>query len=160
MIFDLSNEYKLQSARETLNALADKKSVIEIKEKKLKRSLDQNGLYWVWMTAIQVETGHEKNETHQLYRCKFLRKEDNDILTYLKEPIWKRAEKLIEDMIYFPQLSIIADIISRSTVSLETDEFSNYLKEIQNHARAHYNVILLNLKDKNFEAFYREYGFR
>jgi hypothetical protein len=160
MIYDLKNDFKLQLAKERFNDLVEKQVVIELTEKKGKRNLDENGLYWVWLSCIQRETGRQKDECHLLYRCMFLRKDEHNILDYLKEPVWKRAERLINDFRYFPELNIIADIISRSTTDLdESYEFPAYLKQIRNHARVYLNVILLTKDDQNFEAFYREYGF-
>jgi hypothetical protein len=160
MIFDSKNSYKLELGRNLFDSLISKQAVIEVKEKRLKRSLDANGLYWLWLTCIQTETQLDKYEVHLLYRCTFLRRDEEYILKIIKAPVWVRIKKLVDDFKYFDGLNVVADVVSYSTTALETDKFSWYLKEIQKYARVNHNVILLNLQDKNFAEFYREYGFR
>ena len=160
MIFDSKNSYKLECGRNLFNDLVTKQAVIEVKEKRLKRSLDANGLYWLWLTAIQSETQLDKFETHLLYRCTFLRRDEEYILKIIKADVWVKIKRMIDEFRYFDGLNIVADVISYSTTELETDKFSWYLKEIQKHARVNHNVILLNLDDQHFQDFYREYGFK
>jgi len=66
MKYDLNNAYKAQCAQEYLSELIIKKVPIELKEIKPKRSLGANGLYWVWLSCIEVETGMKKEEANLL----------------------------------------------------------------------------------------------
>lgn len=36
------------------------------------RSLPQNALYWVYLSVIAAETGHDEEELHELFKQKFL----------------------------------------------------------------------------------------
>ena len=159
MIYDLKNNYKVQCVKEYLQELIEKKAWIELKEKKPKRSLDSNALMWIWLTCIEKETGRDRNETHFLYRCLFLQREETDITTYLKPEVWGTIKKYIQDFKYFLELYICVDIISRSTTDLDDREFSEYLSKIRKHARVNFGVILLTKDDENFKDFYSHYGF-
>ncbi len=55
-------------------AMFDLKGKVEvlIKELKLDRSLEQNALYWKWLSVIAAETGHSKEEMAEIYKGKFL----------------------------------------------------------------------------------------
>jgi|GEM_PF-1522657 len=159
MKYDLSKQFKIESAKEYLEQLINSKSFIELKKLKLKRSLDANGLYWLWLTCIEKETGLDKNECHFLYRSLYLAKHDEYITKIIRPDLWIKLKVLIQQFSYFKGLNEIIDIISESTTEQDTDNFSKYLKNIQIHARANMGVILLNLEDKNFAEFYKEYGF-
>jgi hypothetical protein len=159
MRFDLKSEYKVQGAKEYFNKLISEKAMCEIREIKLKRSLDQNSLYWLWLTVIQKEIGLDKNESHCSYRALFLRRDDEYITNLIRRDIWNILENKINSFNYFPELKDIIDYISYSTTELDTKDFTDYLNKIREHARANMGVILLTQDDKEFEAFYREYGF-
>src|SRR5665811_2051765 len=92
MIYDLSNPYKLQSAQEYFKKLSLSKSIIEIKKRAKKRTIDQNSLYWLWLTCIEKETGNDKNEFHLLYRANFLPKEDSYITEIIIPKLWERVK--------------------------------------------------------------------
>lgn len=53
---------------------------IEIKIQKLKstRSIQQNRLWWMYVTIIAKELGYDKNEMHEICKYKFLKKEKLD----------------------------------------------------------------------------------
>lgn len=160
MKYDLSKEFKINAAQEYFNKLKDKKCFIELREIKVKRSLDQNSLYWVWLTCIQEETGNDKNECHCLYRGLFLPKSDEYIEKIIRPELWLKLKLLINQFHYFKGLNDIINVISEHTPEQDTGLFSEYLKKIQIHARANFNIILLNLEDKHFFEFYKEYGFK
>lgn len=48
-----------------IRSLNDGVYQIEIKEYKSKRSLEQNALYWKWITIIGNELGYHKKEMHE-----------------------------------------------------------------------------------------------
>ena len=165
MKYNLSSSYKTELAELYFTKLKEKKAWIELKELHIPHSIDAHRLYWVWLNCIAKETGIDKNELHYLYRATFLRKPIEEILKYLKPELWVSIYRFITDFRYFPDMNLVIDIISQSTaISLNNNpqndaEFSQYLKEIRNHARVNFNIILLTLDDKNFVEFYREYGY-
>jgi len=162
MKYDLSNEYKKQCFFEFANKLATDKKMVELKECKLKdiqRTNDQNALYWVWLTCIQHENGMDKNHAHFLYRAMYLQKSDEHIEKLIRTEIWKEVKKYIQNFTYFEWLGEIIDFISFHTPDNGTSEFAEYLKKIKIHARANMGIILVNLDEKTFVDFYREYGF-
>jgi hypothetical protein len=161
MKYDLSNNYKVELSDAYYAKLKDKKAWVEIKELKMKRNLDQNGLYWLWLTCIEQESGNDRHELHYLYRALNLQKPEEEITKIIREDVWLKIKKCIDGFKYFPGMNLVIDIISRSTTDLdESFEFPAYMDFIKKHARVNFNVILLNLDEKNFEDFYREYGFR
>ena len=50
----------------------DGKFNIEIKRFRRNRSLQQNALYWSWLTIISIDTGYDKEELHTTFRSMFL----------------------------------------------------------------------------------------
>ena len=160
MKFDLSNKYKAQCAQEKLDDLIKKEKWIEIREIKHKRSIDANALYWLWLTCIKVETGNDMNELHCLYRAKHLQRDEDYILKVIKPDVWEKIKKRIDEFHYFDGLNLIIDLIAESTTRQDTEQFSEYLNKIKRHAKATFNITLLNLEEKNFEEFYRYYGYK
>lgn len=160
MRYDLKKQFKSQSAKEYFYNLLDKGAYIELREIKLKRKLDQNGLYWLWLNCLETETGTSKEQLHMLFRAKYLKKEQEGILNVLNEEFYFTLNHFVDDFIFIPGMGDIIDVISFSTTELDITQFSHYLNRIQEFARVNFNVILLNLKDQNFQEFYREYGFR
>lgn len=157
--FDLSKAFKQEAANDYFKILSDKKAFIELREIKLKRSLDANGLYWLWLTCLEKETGNLKDELHLLYRATYLTKSDEHIERILRPDLWRKLKKLIDEFHCFNGLNQIIDVIAESTTEQDTAQFSEYLKKIQIHARANMNVILLNQEDQHFAEFYKMYGF-
>lgn len=157
MKYNLSNEYKKQSAIDYFNRLVTKKCIIELKEVKPKRSLDQNALYWLWLTCIQEEIGQDKNELHLLYRAMFLKKEDIYVTTIIRPELWEQLKIMFNNFHYIKYLPEIIDVISQSTTELDTKKFTDYLGKIQDHAAINMNVTLLTLSDNNFNEFYQTY---
>jgi hypothetical protein len=160
MKYDLKQQFKVQGAQEYFAKLIEKKAFIELREVKLKRSLDQNGLYWLWLGVIETEMGLDRNECHLLYRAMYLPKEDHMIESIIRTDLWRRLKPRIEQFSYFKGLDQIIDVIAYSTTEQDSIQFTNYLNKIREHVRVNMNLILLTLEDKEFEAFYAEYGFR
>ena len=50
----------------------EKPHEVAIKPYVKKRSLDQNALYWKWLTIIHEETGQDKDDLHEIMMRKFL----------------------------------------------------------------------------------------
>lgn len=55
-----------------LIGLKDKKLTVEIKKYKKPRSLNQNNLYWEWMTIIGNELGYTPDEIHDTMKARLL----------------------------------------------------------------------------------------
>ena len=103
----VNNEQSKQEAIEAINAI-DTSSVhtVEIKKKRGKRTINQNSLYWMYMTCIEQETGNDKDNLHDHFRVKWLGYETIEVLG-------ECSERLV------------------STASLDTNKFKQYLDKIQ-----------------------------
>lgn len=159
MKYDLSKPFKAQSAQEYFDKLLSKQSLIELREVRVNRNLDQNGLYWVWLGCLQTETGMNKNELHYLFRANFLAKETDEILQTLNAAFYQQLKRIVSNWQFIPGINSVIDVISHSTTEIDTAQFAAYLNEIQSFSRVHFDVVLLSLDDKHFIEFYREYGF-
>lgn len=157
MKYDLKSEFKRQSADEYYAKLKEKKAYVEIREIKLKRKLDQNGLYWLWLTCIQQETGMYKDELHVLYRAKFLRRPDEYVEKIIQPRVWNRIKEISEQFLFRTEMREVIDLVSFSTTELEIDKFARYLNAIKDHAKNNFSVVLLNLEESQFEEFHKEY---
>jgi len=80
---------------------------LEVSERKLKRTEEQNRYYWLYLSQIQEETGHKIEELHSYFRGKFLT---------------KKLSELYGDKFR----------ITKSTTELSKGEFCNYLADISN----------------------------
>lgn len=158
MRYDLSIKYKAQAAREYFEKLLTKGSVIELSKVTRKRTLDQNGLYWVWLTCIERETGMRKEELHLLYRSMFLWKSDDLINKILRPNITERVKIRTSQFDYFPELADIIDVVSRSTTDLDTAEMTNYMEKMRDHASQEMGILLLTKEEEGFNQFLSEYG--
>ena len=58
----------------------NKTFIAEIKAKVKRRSLNQNKLYWLWLTAVEVETGNSRDYLHDIFKTRFLPKIKIDVL--------------------------------------------------------------------------------
>jgi hypothetical protein len=87
--------------RRQLERLADQPVEVIVRRLRPVRSVDQNALYWALVSSIADNSGHTKQEVHRELKMRFLRVAD--------EP---------EEMV-------------RSTASLNTAEFTEYLERIQ-----------------------------
>jgi len=165
MKYNLSSSYKLECAESYFAKLKEKKAWIELKEIKVPHSIDSHRLYWVWLNCIAKETGRDKNELHYLYRATYLPRAEDEILKIIKPEVWVNIKRYLADFRFFNGMDLVIDIISESTaISMNNNpqddaRFSQYLKEIRNHARVNFNVILLTIDDQNFIEFYKEFGF-
>lgn len=157
MKYNLESEFKTMAADEYYADLKKRKAYVEIREIKLKRKLDQNGLYWLWLTCIQQETGMYKDELHVLYRAKFLRRSDEYVEKIIKPEIWNRIKEISEQFLFRKEMAEIIDLISKSTTELAIDEFARFMNQIKDHSKNQFGVVLLNLEEKQFSEFYREY---
>lgn len=97
-----------------------------------KRTVDQNRLLFLWIGCISRETGYFKDEVHEIFKKKFLGVETFEM--------WgEKVERV------------------KSTTSLNTKQFSDYLERIQQFASTEMGIILPDPKDQYFEQFYQQY---
>ena len=68
MIFTKQNRDK---AIQQLDFWFDKDLKVKIEAVRPIRSLPQNRLYWLWLTAISQKTGNEKDDLHEFFAKKF-----------------------------------------------------------------------------------------
>jgi hypothetical protein len=59
----------------------------EIKVSKIenKRSLDQNRLYWLYLTCIEKETGNDKDKIHYFFKHKYIDKQQFEIFGEIRK---------------------------------------------------------------------------
>jgi len=127
--FTINKMYDEFSKESFVNDLFTK---FTIKKRRRKRSLDQNALYWLWLTIIEEITGNEKEDLHCYFKETYLKKE------YIK--IF--GSKINKDI---------------STTNLDTKQFTEYLKKIDIFANTELNIILPHPDDKNFDRIVEHY---
>lgn len=79
---------------------------VEIKPYVAKRSLDANNLYWQWLETISEYTGYTKDEMHDVMRARYLPLKFREV-----------------DGLKLTELT--------STTTLNTKQFSDYMREIE-----------------------------
>lgn len=133
MKFKLHNEQTRQAAIEYIQKLPDRLFTVTVEKTRTTRSIDQNALYWLWLTCIADETGADKDEIHREMR-----------MTYLPHEIVQ---------------GIHGEFIERpiSTTKLDTAQFKQYLDKIQVFASAELGIVLPSPEDRAFEAFNEYY---
>jgi len=132
MIYNLSLQYDIQRCKTYLESLIKKQAKVEICIKKDKRTLSQNSTYWLWITAIQQETGNDKNLLHEYFKQKFLGTENITV--------------------FDSNLNVAV-----STTKLDTKQMSEYMNRIQEFANIELGILLPNPSDLIFNDFYEHY---
>jgi hypothetical protein len=101
---------------------------VEITERRIKRTISQNGLYWLWLTCISHETGNDKDEIHEFFKAKYI----------------------------FPELKMIfgESVELRSTTELNTVQFKDLLDKIQVFASTELAITLPDPNDLRWTEFY------
>lgn len=108
----------LENALQGLKALnLDKPWRMTVKPYRKQRSNAQNRLYWMWLKEIEQETGNESEDMHFFFRIKFLE-------------IIKR------------EVMGVAATEARSTTSLDTKEFTEYLDKIDRFTAETIGIVL------------------
>ncbi|MCK5605318.1 hypothetical protein KAR91_25725 [Candidatus Pacearchaeota archaeon] len=151
------NTYKRQSAIEYFKKLLDQEATADLKKVTQKRTLQQNALYWVWLTCIEKETGNPKEQMHLLYRANFLPKSDEQIVKTIIPSLWETVKIQINNYHYFDELADIINIISRHTPDNDTKEMTYYMDSIKDHAKQSMDILLLTKDEKYFIDFINEY---
>ena len=129
MIFDKNKKIEAIEYIDSLFAQDKRVTIVITKEK---RTLDQNRLYWLWLTCIAQNTGNDKDNLHEFF-----------ILKYLQPELIQVFEKLIYKRL--------------STTLLDTRRFTEYLNKIQLFANTELAIELPNPEDLKFAEFYEYY---
>ena len=129
MLINIHNYKTRQEAIDYISSL-DLKKVHQVKItcKRGKRSIDQNALYWMWLTCIEQETGNSKDDLHDYFRTIYLGVE-------LRNVLGNDYSRL------------------KSTTILDTYQFKQYLDKIQIFANSELGITLPNPEDLEFERF-------
>ena len=125
MIFNKNHRKEAIEYVDSLFAQDKRVTIVITKEK---RTLDQNRLYWLWLTCIAQNTGNNKDSLHEYFVWKFIQPE---LVLVFEKMIYKRL----------------------STTLLDTKKFTEYLNKIQLFANTELAIELPNPEDKKFEEF-------
>lgn len=113
------------------SSLRNGRYIITIAKEKEPRSLDQNALMWLWFTCIESETGTPRQDVHDYYCMRFLR----------REIVWNGSQRTIIE----------------GTSKLTKDRMTTFLNEVQADAATEFGISLPNPDDRFFEEFYNTY---
>lgn len=113
------------------SSLRNGRYIITIAKEKEPRSLDQNALMWLWFTCIESETGTPRQDVHDYYCMRFLR----------REIVWNGSQRTIIE----------------GTSKLTKDRMTTFLNEVQADAATEFGIRLPNPDDRFFEEFYNTY---
>ena len=129
MIFDKNRKIEAIKFIDNLFAQDKRVTIVITKEK---RTLDQNKLYWLWLSCIAKETGNDKDDLHEYFIYKYLNPE---LVQVFEKMIYKRL----------------------STSTLDTKQFTKYLNKIQVFANTELAIELPNPEDLKFAEFFEYY---
>jgi hypothetical protein len=128
------NVHNYKSREEAIKLVSEldlsKVHQVKVTCKRGKRSIDQNALYWMWLTCIEQETGNEKNDLHFHFKGEYL--------IHLTKKI---------NILGIEKYRLI------STSELDTLQFTQYLEKIQIFANTELGINLPNPSDLEFERF-------
>lgn len=105
---------------------------VKVAKKAEKRTLSQNRLYRLWLNCIHKETGNDVEDLHEYFKMKFI-------------GIYSRI--------------IFGQEVARgyTTTDLTTEQFKEYLDNIQRWASVEQGIILPNPEDLQWEEFLNKY---
>ena len=95
------------------------------------RSLDQNALMWLWFTCIEAETGTPRQDVHDYYCVRFLRRNIS----------WNGMDRTVIE----------------GTSRLTKERMTWFLDQVQADAQTEFGITLPNPEDRYFEEFYQTY---
>jgi hypothetical protein len=134
MLFRITYYIDKRKVKDYIDQLPDgKQYIIEIKIKRERRTIDQNRLYWLWLSCIMDETGEYKDALHEYFKQHFLGCDEYKVFN--KQQI----------------------AISKSTATLDTKQMTDYLERIQQFASSELGIVLPNPEDRYWEEFYNHY---
>lgn len=114
-----------------LDFAANGEHLLVFRKPERRRSNDQNALAWLWFTCIAEETGSSKDDVHDHYCMKFLRR-----------PIVFNGRE---------------EMSMRGTSGLTTAEMKQFLDMVQADAASELGIILPDPEDLNYAAFEEYY---
>lgn len=112
-------------------SLANGRYTVTITKAKEPRSIEQNALMWLWFTCIEQETGTHKQDVHDYYCKRFLRKTIH----------WHDHD----------------EVIVEGTSRLSKDRMTDFLNQVQADAATDFGITLPQPEDRYFEEFYQTY---
>ena len=127
----LFRDYILEKINAALNLLPNGQHVITIKKDVKRRSLDQNSLAWLYFTCIERETGQNKQDVHDYYCTKFL----------------KRSA-----VVGSREVTVVG-----GTSKLNTLQFSDFIDKVIADAATEFGICLPDPNSLHFEDFINEY---
>ena len=104
---------------------------VEIVQRNAKRSIDQNRLYWLWLTCIGNETRNGRDDLHEYFKQKYI------------QP---------ETVVIFGE-----ERLKHTTTDKSTAQFKEYLDKIQAFAASELAITLPDPDDKHWEEFVEFY---
>lgn len=111
-----------------LSTLRNGSYVLTVKRKAEKRTVDQNALMWAWFTCIETETGTPRQDVHDYYCRKFLR----------KTIMWNGR----------------AEVVAEGTSKQSKDRMTVFLNQVQADAASEFGITLPTPEDEAWEAFF------
>ena len=129
----INTEHDRKSMIEVLTNwdISKKPAVFNLKRLTAKRSSDQNSLMWVWLSAIEIETGNNKHDLHEYFKDKYCPIREVEVMGNKQEI---RSTKLLNDL-----------------------EFTMYLEKIKVEMREFCGLELLSINDPLYSYFYEQY---
>ncbi|MDR2628229.1 MAG: hypothetical protein LBC40_09375 [Dysgonamonadaceae bacterium] len=129
-----NRDYALRQLETLFGTIRNGEYVLTLSKQEKKRTLAENRLFWLWMACIEKETGTSKEDCHDYYCSKFLR----------RHAIINGRETEV----------------TSGTSSLNTVQFSVFLDNIQADAASEFGIKLPDPKDlywAEFEAYYKNF---
>ena len=114
-----------------ISSLANGRYTVTITKSKEPRSLDQNALMWLWFTCIEAETGTPRQDVHDYYCVRFLRRNIS----------WNGMDRTVVE----------------GTSKLTKERMTWFLDQIQADAKTEFGINLPQPEDLYFEEFYQTY---
>ena len=144
-----------------IDYIKNNKSNYTIKLEKFEktRSINQNSLYWIFITFIfnNQSQYNSENEIHYILRSLFLHKKVKDIKWHLITASAMKTFNLALTKQYKSDLPSIIDLFTLHTKDLKTKEFQVYLDKIFVFCKENFNIELIFPDDARFNKFFNEY---
>jgi hypothetical protein len=147
--FVIRDEHIRGNALKVIEALPlDPINEIIIREHHKDRTIDQNSLYWMWLTLIAGELGETKDSMHHEYKKKFLVH-----IFERDDPEYAAMIKAVRDVYKIgmeKEASLLADQIVKltSTTDANVKQFTEYLNDIEHDAISEKRIVLPHPEDK------------
>lgn len=113
------------------STLRNGRYIVTITKEKEPRSIEQNALMWLWFTCIECETGTPKQDVHDYYCKRFMRKTIQ----------WNDHN----------------EIIVEGTSRLTKERMTEFLNQVQADAASEFGIRLPLPEDRYFEEFSQMY---